>query len=371
MNKVLVFYGSNNAFSKIYPSNHRNLTDVVLEMDEDTRSFNLFVDRTNKKAEKEKVKIKNFVIHSDEYSGVKEHVLINFVNFISNFDIENMYIQNPPVHITEQLHRLFDKTNILEERTQEYKRVTTQTIIDINKEYDSVIIGQNNAKMHVLEALYPLTKQVNNKPRIILFYGNSGIGKTETANFIAKLLNGKPMRKQFSMFQNNQFSTYLFGGTNNEGSFAKDLLDRDSNIILLDEFDKANPVFHSAFYQLFDEGIYEDKNYRVILKDAIIICTSNYQSKEEIISNLGSAIYNRFDSVIHFEDLSVESKLKIYDKVLCECSEKYSESPPLDADQLERLKTSAIKCSNVRAIKRLVENTMALNAVKNLSDGTE
>ena len=29
--------------------------------------------------------------------------------------------------------------------------------------------------------------------------------------------------------------------------FAKDLIARDSNVILLDEFDKAYSVFHSAF----------------------------------------------------------------------------------------------------------------------------
>ena len=48
------------------------------------------------------------------------------------------------------------------------------------------------------------------------------------------------------------------------------------------EFDKAYAVFHSAFYQLFDEGIYEDQNYRVDVRHAIIICTSNYKSKDEI-----------------------------------------------------------------------------------------
>ena len=63
------------------------------------------------------------------------------------------------------------------------------------------------------------------------------------------------------MFQNNEFATYLFGGKYNEKSFAQDLLARRSNVILLDEFDKANPIFHSAFYQLFDEGIYEDTNF--------------------------------------------------------------------------------------------------------------
>lgn len=99
----------------------------------------------------------------------------------------------------------------------------------------------------------------------MLFYGSSGIGKTETANLISICLTEKLFRKQFSMFQNNQFSTYLFGGAHYEKSFAKELLDRESNVILLDEFDKAHPIFHSTFYQLFDEGIFEDQNYIVQL----------------------------------------------------------------------------------------------------------
>ena len=36
-------------------------------------------------------------------------------------------------------------------------------------------------------------------------------------------------------------------------------------MLLLDEFDKPHPVFHSAFYQMFDEGHYMDKNYDVDL----------------------------------------------------------------------------------------------------------
>lgn len=77
------------------------------------------------------------------------------------------------------------------------------------------------------------------------------------------------------MYQNNESANYLFGGKYNEKSFAKDLIGRDSNVILLDEFDKAYSVFHSAFYQLFDEGIYEDQNYKVDVRHALIICTSN------------------------------------------------------------------------------------------------
>nr|WP_237730321.1 AAA family ATPase [Bacillus halotolerans] len=51
---------------------------------------------------------------------------------------------------------------------------------------------------------------------------------------------------------------------------------------MLDEFDKAPAVFHSAFYQMFDEGILVDKHYVADISIAIIICTSNYKSREEI-----------------------------------------------------------------------------------------
>ena len=92
------------------------------------------------------------------------------------------------------------------------------------------------------------------------------------------------------MYQNNESANYLFGGKYNEKSFAKDLIGRDSNVILLDEFDKAYSVFHSAFYQLFDEGIYEDQNYKVDVRHALIICTSNYKSKDEVREKLGNPI---------------------------------------------------------------------------------
>lgn len=124
------------------------------------------------------------------------------------------------------------------------------------------------------------------------------------------------------MYQNNESANYLFGGKYNEKSFAKDLIGRDSNVILLDEFDKAYSVFHSAFYQLFDEGIYEDQNYKVDVRHALIICTSNYKSKDEVREKLGNPIFNRFDGVIRFTDLDSEAKIEIARKELDELDEE-------------------------------------------------
>ena len=372
MNKIIIFYGSNREFNKKIPRDSRNLTDVVMELDSDSKNMIVHIPELQKensetKTEKEKLKVANFVINSDEYSGVREHVIINFANFIAKMDIQNMYIQNPPIHISEQLHRIYDDKNIIQEIQQPYNGITKTIIQQFYNGYDDKIIGQEIAKMKVLQALYPLMDNKQKKPMVILFYGDSGIGKTETAHYLAELLDGKLMRKQFSMYQNNQFGTYLFGGSYGEGSFAKDLLDRDSNVILLDEFDKANPVFHSAFYQLFDEGVYEDQNYKVNLDYAIIICTSNYKTESEIKEQLGTPIFNRFDAVIHFAELSDEAKEKIARNFIQETIEKYKEDTiEMDENILLRLQKSAIGYSNTREIKHLIQNTFSLYAIRKL-----
>ncbi len=372
VNKIIIFYGSNREFNKKIPRDSRNLTDVVMELDSDSKNMIVHIPELQKenndtKTEKEKLKVANFVINSDEYSGVREHVIINFANFIAKMDIQNMYIQNPPIHISEQLHRIYDEKNIIQEIRQPYNGITKTILQQFYNGYDDKIIGQEIAKMKVLQALYPLMDNKQKKPMVILFYGDSGIGKTETAHYLAELLDGKLMRKQFSMYQNNQFGTYLFGGSYGEGSFAKDLLDRDSNVILLDEFDKANPVFHSAFYQLFDEGVYEDRNYKVNLDYAIIICTSNYKTENEIKEQLGTPIFNRFDAVIHFEDLSDEAKEKIARNFIQESIEEYEEDGiEMNKNILMRLQKSAIAYSNAREIKHLIQNTFSLYAIRQL-----
>lgn len=374
---MVIFYGSNRAFMEILPKSYRNLTDVVMELDKESKNMILHIPELNgqksEPADKEdkKLQVDNFVINSDEYCGVREHVIINFANFIAKMDITNMYIQNPPTSISEQLHRIYD-TSILQVIQQKYNCIDEGIIKKFNNEYGEKIIGQAKVKMEILQAIYPLINGKQKKPVTILFYGDSGLGKTETAQYLSELLSGKLFRKQFSMYQNNEFATYLFGGNYYEGSFAKDLLDRDSNVILLDEFDKSNPVFHSAFYQLFDEGIYEERNYKVNLDNAIIICTSNYKDEKEIKENLGNAIYNRFDSIIRFDELSDESKEIIAKKDLEELETDYQEVlNNMDEEIRQRLMNAVRGCSNAREIKRIIKDVLNLLAIRKMCEDEE
>ena len=272
----------------------------------------------------------------------------------------SIYLHNPPNDVHEQLNRYYD----LQVKYYSYPSVTKETLIHFQEDFAKHVVGQNSVKKDVLASLYPLTRLGRTKPMVMMFYGPSGVGKTETAKLINEILGGKLLRKQFSMFQNGNFSSYLFGGSHSEASFAHDLLDRESGVILIDEFDKASPVFHSAFYEFFDEGIFEDKNYKVRLGPAVIICTSNYKNRDEIRNTLGDALYSRFDQFIGFEYLSKEEIEQVVDRL----TEKYYAQ--LDAEEKKQLllsdvkrKTSKIPArihqANVRQIGKLIEGIIS------------
>lgn len=165
-----------------------------------------------------------------------------------------------------------------------------------------------------------------------------------------------------------EFSNYLFGSKHSQDSFAKDLLERESNVILIDEFDKPAPVFHSAFYQLFDEGIYEDKNYKVEMKNSIIICTSNYKSIDEIKEKLGEPIFYRFNNIVKFDELSNDSLRRIIDKLI---NKKYNELTKneqkiLDLDEIkQKMYTVVEKIKNVRNADIIIQELIGMQLVKN------
>lgn len=373
MKKVKIYYGSKKWFDKNCPSSYRSLTEVVNELDERNRKNVMFIANIPKNSDSDKMveditkkpSADILVADEGEYSGVQEHVIMNFANFIGEIDVNTLILQNPPKQIRNQLEILYPtEKNIIELEYEKYNHITLGKLKKFNRLYDEHVIGQGIVKKELLPLLYSRTISVNrNKPLVLLFCGKPGIGKTETAKYLAGIIGGKLFRQQFSMFQNNQFSNYLFGGNHHEKSFAKDLLGRESDVILLDEFDKANPIFHSAFYQLFDDGIYEDTNYYLELKDAIIICTTNYTSREEIIKNLGEAIFNRFNAIIYFEELSIDSKIQICDLAVDEICKKYKIT--VDPKIIERLHVKMKNLESVREIRNFIEKVFATIAFEN------
>ena len=302
----------------------------------------------------------NVVAFSDDYPALTESLIESFVSFIFRFDIDNLFLQNPPDSITKHIAELSSAEHSIER--QDYKVLDMGMLKEIKHKFPDAIIGQPIAQRQIIGTLYDVAKGRFSKPCVMLFYGNTGIGKTETAKYIAEKLNERLFRKQFSMLHSEEFTSYLFGGKHNQSSFAKELLERESNVILLDEFDKPNPVFYSAFYQLFDESIFVDKNHTVMMKNAIIICTSNFLSEKQIRERLGDPIYSRFDAVIHFADLQTEAVQKLLDREIKRQYSKLDEGERTIIDSrkiVSLLKTNSHCLSNARQIKKFVREAFS------------
>lgn len=373
MKKIILYYGPKSGFEMLIPKSKKTLSELVTEHDAKNKIFTHRIKKEDDDATQEleipsKEYIENLIAYSESYSGITESAIQSFVNLISSYDIDNFYLQNPPMQIKQQLEQAFP--NMLSVKKYNYKKFNESMFFKINDTFGDNIIGQENVKKRLLISLYPLMEHNSNrKPVVIMFYGNSGIGKTETAKFISKILGQPLFRKQFSMFHSGEFQSYLFGGNHFQACFARDLLERESNVILLDEFDKPHPVFHSAFYQLFDEGIFEDKNYNVELYNSIIICTSNYQSEAEIRKHLGDPIFFRFDKFIKFEDLSEDSLKRIIEMLIDKKYKSLSkvEKKNVDRDYIKaQLFKNVSKLTNVRQISTIVDEYFSLQLVEKM-----
>ena len=327
MKKITIFYGSNKDYRAFLGSKGISLDDVVLfpelisQYNETIRASNKgYIDESNKFYTDEKKYVKYSVIMQNDFSSVLEHVISNFSHIISlAHDIENIILQNPPKRVIESLISSYSE-DIFEYEYSKYKSFSIKQIADINQIMEKEVIGQDYAKFSVLSSLYQLSKKNTNKPIVIHFFGPSGVGKTELAKSISKFFGGALLRIQFSMMQTEEANNYIFGDKHSKDSFARDLLSRESNVVLIDEFDKVHPNFYNAFYEVFDEGIFRDLNYSVNLSNTIFILTSNFKNISEIKDKLGLAMASRIEKSVEFSNLDIFSKLKIirmkYDNIL-------------------------------------------------------
>jgi ATP-dependent Clp protease ATP-binding subunit ClpA len=194
-----------------------------------------------------------------------------------------------------------------------------------------------------------------------MLYGPSGVGKTETAKSISRTLGGNLLRVQFSMMQTTEAYNYVFGSEHSKNSFARDMMARESNVILIDEFDKVNPIFYNAFYELFDEGKFVDSNYEVSLKNAIFLCTCNFMSENEIMKSLGPSMFSRIGYFIEYDDISIEQKQKIIGKWYLEILErlKTEERKHIEnTDIREWFMKNSNRYNNIRILKTKLENAI-------------
>ena len=311
---------------------------------------------------------KNCIFRMDTYSLSGSLVFENINLLIKIFNdsgTEEIYLHNPPKKFFNSLKQQV-KSEFLNIEQSTFAKISEEQLKRISEDLNEKIVGQEKAKKSLLRKLVTQLVRTNAKPLVLMFYGEPGIGKTETAKQLSFTLygNNNIIREQMSMVGGESSVKYFKSTNHSEDSFSKTLLNRESNVILFDEFALAPAFFHSTFFQMFDEGIYEDQNYKVDLSNSIIICTSNFKSRLEMEKNIDIALLSRFDGFVKFSPLSIDEKKQIlkltYSKIISSeyIDERYQEY--LDEDKiLACIESHLNTLPNVRAIRKYVEDVVA------------
>jgi type VI secretion system protein VasG len=115
--------------------------------------------------------------------------------------------------------------------------------------------------------------------------GPSGVGKTETALALGEALYGGEQNVitiNMSEFQEAHTVSTLKGappgyvGYGEGGVLTEAVRRKPYSVVLLDEVEKAHSDVHEIFFQVFDKGIMEDGEGRLIdFKNTLILLTSN------------------------------------------------------------------------------------------------
>lgn len=362
-NHVVVFYGSKRDFEK--------LIKTEISEDETTIPFMELIQhynarlRPNESGVRESglnknIEVDNCIVRADDYGSVLDHVLSNFVNIVTlNHDIGTLYVHNPPRRVEESLKSAYGDE--IEYKKSDYPSISRNSLRKIFSNLQSDIQGQENCKKQIISGIYRLTTESNGKPVVLMLYGPSGVGKTESAKSISQTMGGELLRIQFSMMQTSEAYNYVFGSEHYKSSFARDMMARESNVILIDEFDKVNPTFYNAFYELFDEGKYVDTNYDVQLGQAIFLCTCNFSSEQEIKSALGPAMFSRIGCCIEYKELTTEQKQTIISNWYSAVISTLQEDEKLiigNSDILEWFQKNAERYDNIRILKGKLENAI-------------
>lgn len=234
------------------------------------------------------------ILRNDNYHGITEQANDRVGSLIYDLTTEDsiIWLHNPSFNLLRFLKdQEFSQKIELNIDIQKYdiERDPNKFLISM-QDIRNKIIGQDVAVVEIGKTLNYLTKCKRTHPYVVMFYGNSSLGKTEMVRKIAEnFFNNKFFEQHLSMFKSNVNSDYLFGDKPNRKSLGYDLLERESNLIFLDEFDKCADYFYSVFYTLFDNTVFKDAVYEVDVSSTLIslskcaigsiLCRTNFYKK--------------------------------------------------------------------------------------------
>ncbi|HEY8255293.1 MAG TPA: ATP-dependent Clp protease ATP-binding subunit ClpA [Rhizomicrobium sp.] len=223
----------------------------------------------------------------------------------------------------------------------------TEALKTLEADLGRVVYGQD-AALHALASAIKLARAGLRQPEkpigSYLFSGPTGVGKTEVAKQLAKILGVEFLRFDMSEYMERHTVSRLIGAPPgyvgfDQGGLLTDGVDQHPHcVLLLDEIEKAHGDLFNILLQVMDHGKLTDHNGKKIdFRNVVMIMTTNAGASdaakdaigfgrgkregedEEAIKKLFTPEFrNRLDATIAFAPLSRATIDKVVEKFVLE-----------------------------------------------------
>jgi len=215
----------------------------------------------------------------------------------------------------------------------------------LQRDLSTLVFGQDKA-IEALSSAIKLARAGLREPEkpigCYLFSGPTGVGKTEVARQLSKILGIELVRFDMSEYMERHSISRLIGAPPgyvgfDQGGLLTDSVDQHPHcVLLLDEIEKAHPDLFNILLQVMDHGKLTDHNGKnVDFRNVILIMTTNAgasdmakaaigfgresregEDQEAIQRMFTPEFRNRLDSIIPFAGLSPEVVSRVVDKFI-------------------------------------------------------
>ncbi|MCB0196781.1 MAG: ATP-dependent Clp protease ATP-binding subunit ClpA [Anaerolineae bacterium] len=223
-----------------------------------------------------------------------------------------------------------------------------QRLQNLDADLRTYIFGQEQA-IEAIVAAIRLSRaglRLPHKPvGSFLFFGPTGVGKTELARVLGRSLGVELLRYDMSEYSEKHTVSRLIGAPPgyvgfDQGGLLTDAVRRSPySIVLLDEIEKAHPDLFNILLQVMDHATLTDNTgRRADFRNVILIMTTNAGARELMAQPLGFVsgspagdpakkplerlfspeFRNRLDAVVRFDTLDTETIKKVVDKQIDE-----------------------------------------------------